>query len=361
VNAAVSVATNAPPAPGDTAARPASRNPVRRPRIWVLGGTLALLLVALSITGTTVDTDSGHDLLGLTRKVAGDIAVLRWQYAAVVVVLAALHYLATALAAKAAAGVPLRLGETVLVQLSAAAANRITPAGLGGSALTARFFTRRGLDGPAAIGAVSALAVLGAFADLIVLCGLVLVGTWLGIGGGSSEVTLLYTHMRHLLGPLRSPWLWSAVLAAVAGALVIWLVHTRRRRGSGLARFWVPIRRLARRPRALGTLMTASGATTLLLGIAFVASTAMVPGTHPSVTFAGLLVAFMIGAAAGSAVPVPAGLGSTEAALVAVLMSAHVPAGHAVEVVMIFRLITFWAPAVVGVFASRRLYRLAAL
>jgi uncharacterized membrane protein YbhN (UPF0104 family) len=251
--------------------------------------------VALSITAATVDTDSGHDLLGLTRKVGGDIAVLRWQYAAVVVVLAGLHYLATALAAKAAAGLPLRLGETVLVQLSAAAANRITPAGLGGSALTARFFARRGMDATAAIGAVSALAVLGALADLIVVCGLVLAGAWLGIGGGSSELNLLYTHMRHLLG------------------------------------------------------------------IAFVASTAMVPGTHPSVPFAGLLVAFMIGAAAGSAVPVPAGLGSTEAALVAVLMSAKVPASHAVEVVMIYRLITFWAPAVVGVFASRRLYRLAAL
>lgn len=357
----MSVATNAPPAPADAAARPAPRGTARRPRAWVLGGTLALLLVALSITAATVDTDSGHDLLGLTRKVGGDIAVLRWQYAAVVVVLAGLHYLATALAAKAAAGLPLRLGETVLVQLSAAAANRITPAGLGGSALTARFFARRGMDATAAIGAVSALAVLGALADLIVLCGLVLAGAWLGIGGGSSELNLLYTHMRHLLGPLRSPWLWSGVLAAAAGVLVIWLVRTRRSGRSGLGRFWVPIRRLARRPRALATLMSASGATTLLLGVAFVASTAMVPGTHPSVPFAGLLVAFMIGAAAGSAVPVPAGLGSTEAALVAVLMSAKVPASHAVEVVMIYRLITFWAPAVVGVFASRRLYRLAAL
>ena len=65
----------------------------------------------------------------------------------------------------------------------------------------------------------------------------------------------------------------------------------------------------------------------------------------------------MIGAAAGTAVPVPAGLGSTEAALIGVLMTAHVPAANAVRQVLIFRLITFWAPAIVGVLASRYLYR----
>ena len=74
-----------------------------------------------------------------------------------------------------------------------------------------------------------------------------------------------------------------------------------------------------------------------------------------------MLVGFMLGAATGSAVSVPAGLGSTEAALVAVLISAQVPAAHSVEVVMIFRLITFWSPAVIGVFVTRRLLRAAAL
>ncbi|HET9117473.1 MAG TPA: lysylphosphatidylglycerol synthase domain-containing protein, partial [Pseudonocardiaceae bacterium] len=74
-----------------------------------------------------------------------------------------------------------------------------------------------------------------------------------------------------------------------------------------------------------------------------------------------LLIAFMLGAAAGSAVPVPAGLGSTEAALIAVLISVHIPAQHAVEEVLIFRLLTFWAPAAVGILATRVLYRSRAL
>jgi uncharacterized membrane protein YbhN (UPF0104 family) len=69
----------------------------------------------------------------------------------------------------------------------------------------------------------------------------------------------------------------------------------------------------------------------------------------------------MIGAAAGSAVPVPAGLGSTEAALVAVLVGLHVPAAHAVEEVLIFRTLTFWLPAIAGVLATRYLTKRNAL
>jgi uncharacterized membrane protein YbhN (UPF0104 family) len=69
----------------------------------------------------------------------------------------------------------------------------------------------------------------------------------------------------------------------------------------------------------------------------------------------------MIGAAAGSAVPVPAGLGSTETALVAVLIEAHVAASRAVEEVLIFRVVTFWLPAALGVLALRKLNRRRAL
>ena len=87
----------------------------------------------------------------------------------------------------------------------------------------------------------------------------------------------------------------------------------------------------------------------------------MVPGTRPSADVGALVVAFMAASAAGSAVPVPAGLGSTEAALVGVLVAAHVPAAHAVEVVLVFRLITFWLPAGVGVIATRHLRKVRAL
>ena len=262
---------------------------------------------------------------------------------------------------RASAGLPLRLQETVLVQLAAAAANRLTPAGLGGSVLTARYFTRRGLDTPAAIGAVTVLSVLGSLADLLVLAALVLGGHWLGANGAAHELSGLLAKITHLLTTLRSPWLWLAITPVLLGAAVVRV----RRRPAGSERHWrhvwIPVRNLIRRPSALITLLLASGSTTLILGFAFVASTAMVPGPQPVIALGALLVGFMLGAAAGTSVPIPAGLGTTEAALIAVLVTASVPTPHAVEVVLLFRLVTFWLPAAIGVLVMRQLHRRAAI
>jgi uncharacterized membrane protein YbhN (UPF0104 family) len=80
------------------------------------------------------------------------------------------------------------------------------------------------------------------------------------------------------------------------------------------------------------------------------------PNPRPTIALGGLLVAFKLAAAAGTSVPIPAGLGTTEAALIAVLVTAHVQAGHAVQVVLIFRLVTFWLP-VLALLALRHLHR----
>jgi uncharacterized membrane protein YbhN (UPF0104 family) len=353
------VATDTAAADGVAAQRPepAPRRSRRRwARAWLIACGVAVLVVAALLSAANTDGDSRTDLLHLIGAAGKDFASLRWQYTCVVVALAALHYVATAVAARAAAGIALPLGETLLVQLAAAAANRLTPAGLGASAVNARYFTRRGLDAPAALGAVAALSVLGAVADLMVLSALVLGGLWLGLSGGSQQTDLLVARVANLAAPFRSPWLWAAVVVG-AGIALIW----RRRKHSGRRRdwrqFWTPIRALLRRPSSLATLLTASGATTLILAFAFVASTAMVPGPRPAAGLGPLLIAFMVGAAAGSAVPVPAGIGSTETALAAVLIAMHVPAGHAIQEVLIFRVLTFWLPAIVGVLATRRLNR----
>lgn len=341
------------PAVGVSAKRPALRT-------WMLGAMSATLVLALVATVATVDRDSGEDLFRLARAIGMDLVRLRWQFAAMVAILAGCHYLATAIAARAAAGLPLPLGETMLVQLAAAAANRITPAGLGGSALTARYFTRRGLDGGGSLGAVSALAVLGSIADFGVLCVLVLLGRLLGLGGGAQEVHAILASIRSLLGPVRSPVLWAAVVIAVLVAASFAMSRSRSPLVV-LRRVWAPVGRLVQCPRRLIALILSSGATTLMLAFAFVATIAMVPGQHPDAAIGALLVGFMIASAAGSSVPVPAGFGSTEAALVAVLVGVDQTTAHAVQVVLIFRLLTFWIPAAIGVFAMRALRRRAAI
>jgi uncharacterized membrane protein YbhN (UPF0104 family) len=107
--------------------------------------------------------------------------------------------------------------------------------------------------------------------------------------------------------------------------------------------------------------MTAAGATTLMLGAAFVASSAAVPGTQPAAPCVIVLLAYMFAAGAGTTMPGPAVLGTTEAALIGVLVRLGEPAPHAVEIVMIFRLLTFWAPGVVGLLALNSLLKRSAL
>jgi uncharacterized membrane protein YbhN (UPF0104 family) len=121
--------------------------------------------------------------------------------------------------------------------------------------------------------------------------------------------------------------------------------------------FWQPVRRVLHSPRILLALLGASAVTTLVMALAFACSVAMTPGPQPTVPTGALVALFMLGSAAGSAVPVPSGLGSTEAALTAVLVGAGVPVGNAVLQVLLFRTLTFWLPALLGVLATRRLRR----
>jgi uncharacterized protein (TIRG00374 family) len=108
-------------------------------------------------------------------------------------------------------------------------------------------------------------------------------------------------------------------------------------------------------------LLTASASTTLVLAFAFVATNSMLPGPQPQASLGAVVIAYMAASALGNAVPIPSGVGSTETAMVAVLVSAHVPAAHALAVVLTFRVITFWSPAGVGLAAGWYLRRSRAL
>ncbi len=331
-----------------------------RPAGVVLFGVAVLLLLSAVLSARAADADSGYDLLGLGRALGVDLARLRWQFAVAVVVLAGLHYGATALATRAASGLRLPFGETVLVQLAASAANRLSPAGIGGAAVNGRYFVKRGLPVTGAVGAVVALNALGALADLIVLAVLVFVGRQLGLSGAPTEITLLTSKLAAVVGPLHAMWTWLALGALVLVALAAFRLSGQRLVGIG-HRLWAPITTLYHRPRSFVTLLVASGSTTLILAFAFVLSVPMVPGPPAHVGAGALLVGFMLGSAAGNAVPVPAGIGSTETALVTVLVSSGIPVPHAVEVVLVYRIITFWSPAAIGLLAARRLRRSGAL
>ncbi|UQX86612.1 YbhN family protein [Jatrophihabitans telluris] len=353
---------------GETAAGPGRRHAAhwrwtaarRRAPAWLTPLAAVLLGLSALISVRAADPDGGSDLWALLQSAGSHLLRWRWQFTAVVAALAALHYAATAVAARAAAGLRLPLAETMLVQLAASAANRISAAGLGGSATNARYFSRRGLPAAGALGAVAALGVLGAVADIAVLGLLVLVGPSLGLAGAANEIGVLAATASGAISPLHSRWTWLVVAAIAGGAVLTRAVWGPRIAGVA-RRSWSPVSDLLHSPARLSLLLAASGATTLILAFAFAASVAMIPGSSSTAGLGALLVGFMFGAAAGNAVPLPAGVGSTEAALVAVLMTAGSPAGPAVQVVIAYRILTFWLPPAAGLLALRRLRRRGAL
>ena len=80
-----------------------------------------------------------------------------------------------------------------------------------------------------------------------------------------------------------------------------------------------------------------------------------VPGPASPNDILPMLAAYLVGAAAGASLPAPGGVGSTEAALVASLAAVGVGAGSALQAVLLFRAITFWAPIPIGLFTWRAL------
>lgn len=289
----------------------------------------------------------------------------------VVLLLAGLHYLAAAIAARAAVSCPTELPEMVLVQLASATANRVVPAGLGGWAVLSRYLRRRWSTPLAgALGAITALTVLGAVADLALVALVIVAGSLVGLSGGAAELTSLGGALTQLAAVLHRHWLFAAVVAVAVAAPAAGLIRYRLRSresspsapsATRLAAYKSSLAALAHRPRAIAVLLAASASTTLVLAIAFAESTRALPGVQPSASFGALVIGYMVAAGMAGALPVPASFGTADAAFVAILLKAHVAAPAAVSDVVVFRVLTYWLPAVLGVAAIGRLRRVRAL
>ena len=90
------------------------------------------------------------------------------------------------------------------------------------------------------------------------------------------------------------------------------------------------------------------GGALLLTGAYILCLDACIRALGGSIPLASTAVVYLTGAALGSAVPTPGGLGAVEAALSAGLTAAGLPGTIAVSAVLLFRTLTFWLPVPVG-------------
>lgn len=342
---------------------------LRRPTSAAIVCAAAVLAVTVA---ATLPSDNSADAMGW-------LADAPWAPVCAigaVLLFTGLHFTLAAVALRFAAAGRFSVAEASLVQLVAAAANRVTPVGIGGAGVNARYLVNRESQPEAAVTAVAAVSVLGGFADMVVLLVMVAATAAAGVPGIWSLAT------GHVSAPAvhtgQLPWLVTlAPLALGVGYLVWRRIQARssasppgvrhggraldvRRVITSVRAAWSLGRELLRQPRRVAALMTASAGTTLALAGAFTSTAVMLAGSRPPgvpTLFAGYLVAGVLTAA----VPLPGAGGSTDAALAAVLLTAGVPLPAAVRTVVAFRVVTYWAPAGAGLVLARNLRRRGAL
>jgi uncharacterized membrane protein YbhN (UPF0104 family) len=280
---------------------------------------------------------------------------MHWGFLPAIGLLALLHYVCSALVLQAAAGRRLPMREATLTQFTAAAANRVAPGGIGAAAVNARYLTCRGLSAPQALAAVAAAQTATFAGDTVLLCTVLTIGAGTG-GGGGRMLRTLAEQIDDAVTAVPPSWLAAVALVVVALGSYVWR-RRRGRLGTVLAATLTALAELRHRPGDLLRAVLASMAMSMTLSLAFALSVLSVPGASSPGALTTLLTAYFIGAAAGSAVPVPAGIGSTEAALVAVLGGAGISTGPALQAIVVFRAITYWAPVPIGILSARVLRR----
>ena len=316
-------------------------------------GRSRLIAVVFSIViGVVAVWRVAPGLRGASHQLA-NLPAPSWPWVAVVAVAISVSYCFAALALQAAVGAPLPLARTVLVQLAAAAANRITPAGLGGAAVNARYLTRRGLS---AGRAAAAVGLCGLAHIVVAAMGIAVFGPGVAVRaagwffGGLSDVDML--------------WVVAALLVAVLARAV----NLRTNRSpSVLSKSWVgrtvteartAAGDLVGHPARLATLLVCTAAVKASNLLALYAALWAFDGNVATWRVA---VVYLVGATAAEIVPTPAGLGTVDAALIAGLVTTGVSGGATLAAVIVYRLVSFWAPIVPGLIASAMLRRRLAL
>jgi membrane protein DedA with SNARE-associated domain/uncharacterized membrane protein YbhN (UPF0104 family) len=227
-----------------------------------------------------------------------------------------------------ASPVRLRFGPTVAVQVAGSLLRVVSPAAVGNAAVNVQHLRRVGLGDAAAVGTVSVAQAVQLVLTVVLLPPIAFAaGANVTLLGGDGVRIALYS---------------GVVVAALAGAAFLVLRRSPRLRDRASAL----VGELTRSLRAMVAdprrgLVSLAGAVLISAGLAISlwASVHAFGGSLSPLTAFGVL---LLGSTAGNAVPVPGGLGSVEAALVAALTATGTALTVALPAVALFRLVTLW-------------------
>ena len=299
--------------------------PVRLERIRFrsLVTLVASVAAAYLLAGELARASLGHALR---------VADYRWGVVALA--LSAVTYVGATLELSGFVAERLNFTRTLLAQLAGSFVTLVTPAAVGGAALNIRYLQRRKIPAPVAAASVGVSQLVAFVLHILLLV------VSIAIAGAADK------------SPIRPPPTWSyfvlAGLVVVAGVVLALPAGRRLLRARVQPIFGQVLPRLlevAQQPRKLA--QGIGGA--LLLSLAYIfCLAACVQAFHGKAAIASIAVVYLTGAALGSIIPTPGGIGAVEAALTAGLVAAGLHGTEAASSVLLFRLLTFWLPVPFG-------------
>ncbi len=222
----------------------------------------------------------------------------------------------------------LRFWPTFAVQLAASLVRVVSPAAVGAAAVNVQYLRRAGVGGAASVGTVSVAQSVQILLAVVLL-----------------PPVAVATGMDALVLDGEQVWIAAAVVAGVVVLAALAVVVVRRsplleaRLRVVLSELTTSLRTMARSPRRAA--VSVAGAMLISAGliVAMWSSVHAFGGSIGVLTAAGVL---LVGTSAGNLLPVPGGIGSVDAALVAMLTAAGTSLAVALPAVALFRLVTMW-------------------
>ena len=265
-----------------------------------------------------------------------------WRWTVAAVILSALSYVGATWQLSGFVLEHLRPVRTFLAEVACSFVTLVTPAAVGGAALNIRYLRKADVAPADAAASVGVAQVVALVLHLILL---VIFAALTGATHGTS---------------IRPPeWSYFVLAVLVAVVLVVFAVPAGRRLllsrlTPTLGQVIPRLLDLAQRPVKLAEGLGG----TLLVTSAYIGCLAVcVRAFGGSLPFVAVAVVYLTGNAIGSAVPIPGGIGTVDAALSAGLTAAGLHGTVAFSSVLLFRTVTFWLPVPIGWTALNYLQR----
>ncbi|MDF2846089.1 MAG: flippase-like protein [Oerskovia sp.] len=293
--------------------------------------TLTLTIVAVTVVVTTMNF----------QQITEAVSQANPWWAVISFALGILTWFGAALTFVAFSPVKLPMIRATLTQMAGSFVALAAPAGIGPAALNLRMLTKRGVSAPMAVATV-ALVQVSQFVITILLLVVLSMTTRSGglISLPSTTVLLAIT---------------GVALAVIATLLVPavrrWVLAKIR---PTVQQVWPRLSEMLSQPGRLALGFGGNIVMTLGYVLAFDAALA---AFGQELALVDVAVIYLVGNAAGAAVPTPGGLGTIEIALTAGLTAAGIPPAIATSATILFRVATYWARIPIGWAAMRFLQR----